>query len=133
MPTNQTTKEAKPYLLLIEDDLAIGQMYLKKLTQEGYSVRWEKDGEQGFKALTQGQRPEVLLLDIVVPKKDGYEILKDLRKDPALHTLKVIMLTNLTQDADVKEAEKLEADAYLVKAHIAPKDLIEEIEKLRNT
>lgn len=117
-----------PHILLIEDDPQIAFMYEKKLTSEGYDVVVKTDGEEGWNELTTGQRPDLLLLDVVLPKKDGFEILKDLRAHPELHDLKVILLTNLAQEVDRQQGQKLHADDYIVKAHISLEDLIAAIE-----
>lgn len=111
-------------ILLIEDDPAIALMYETKLKAEGYTITVKPDGAQGWEALQAGPRPDMLLLDVVLPKKDGFEILRDVRKDPKLHDLTVILLTNLAQEADRKEGAKLKASDYVVKAHITPQELV---------
>lgn len=105
-------------------------MYETKLKASGYDLVVKKDGPSGWKELTEGPRPDLLLLDIVLPKKDGFEILKDLRKHPQLHDLKVMLLTNLGQQADLQEGQRLGADDYVIKAHITPSELVGKIVSL---
>jgi DNA-binding response OmpR family regulator len=115
--------------MLVEDDPAIALMYQTKLSAAGYQVAHYPDGIGAWQALTTGPRPDLLLLDVVLPKKDGFEILRDLRKDKKLHDLKVVLLTNLAQEIDRKEGAKLGATDYIVKAHITPKELLEAVQK----
>ncbi len=116
-------------ILLIEDEPSIAFMYEQKLKSEGYDIRVKPDGLQGWEELTTGPVPDILLLDVVLPKKDGFEILRDLRKHEKLHHLPVILLTNLAQEVDRKQGAKLQATDYIVKAHITPAQLVEIIEK----
>lgn len=116
-------------VLLVEDDPAIALMYEMRLKQEGYDVVVKRDGPSGWEELTTGPAPDVVLLDVVLPKKDGFEILRDLRRNPKLAHLIVILLTNLGQKVDIKQGKKLGADDYVIKAHITPQQLIEIIQK----
>ncbi len=116
-------------ILLVEDDPSIAFMYEQKLKSSGYDIRVKPDGLQAWEELTSGPMPDLLLLDVVLPKKDGFEILRDIRKHEKLHHLPVILLTNLAQEVDRKQGKKLEATDYIVKAHITPAQLVEIIEK----
>lgn len=123
MPTPKGT------ILLIEDDAFIAGMYQAKLSLLGYTVRVARDGEEGWKELTSAL-PDLLLLDIVLPKKDGFEILGAIRKDPKLKTLPVLLLTNLGQKPDVQKGLDLGADDYIIKAHFTPAEVVEKIERV---
>ncbi len=116
-------------ILLIEDEPSIAFMYEQKLKSSGFDIRVKPDGLQGWEELTTGPMPDILLLDVVLPKKDGFEILRDIRKHEKLHHLPVILLTNLAQEIDRKEGKRLNATDYVVKAHITPNQLVEIIEK----
>lgn len=116
-------------LLLVEDEPDIAFMYQTLLTQAGYNVTVARDGQEAWTILTSDPRPDLLLLDVVLPKKDGFEILRDLRKHPTLHNLKVVLLTNLAQEVDRKEGQKLGATDYIVKAHTKPHDLLEKVKE----
>lgn len=114
-------------ILLIEDDPAIALMYQTLLTKAGYEVTHKKDGQEGWDTLTTQEPPDLLLLDVVTPRKDGFEVLRDIRKHPKLHHLKVVLLTNLAQEVDRRAGEKLQATDYVVKAHTEPHELLEKV------
>ncbi len=122
-------EQEKANILLVEDDSFISGMYQTKLSMLGYKVRVCADGESGWAELKK-ERPDLLLLDIVLPKKDGFEILSDVRKDPELKDLTVILLTNLGQKPDVQKGLELGADDYIIKAHFTPTEVVEKIEKM---
>lgn len=117
------------HLLLVEDEPDIAFMYQTLLTQAGYNLTLARDGQEAWDILTSQPAPDLLLLDVVLPKKDGFEILRDLRKHTTLHNLKVVLLTNLAQEADRKEGKKLGATDYVVKAHTKPHDLLEKVKE----
>lgn len=117
-------------IFLVEDDPDIAFMYNDLFIKAGYDVTLLRDGEAAWNGLTTLERPELLLLDVVLPKKDGFEILRDLRKHPTLHNLKVVLLTNLAQEVDKKEGEKLGATDYIVKAHTTPHDLLVKVQDI---
>lgn len=121
---------SKGTILLIEDDAFISGMYATKLSMLGYTVRVAADGEEGWKTLTKEPLPDLLLLDIVLPRKDGFEILRDARKDPKLRDLPILLLTNLGQKPDVEKGLELGADDYVIKAHFTPSEVVEKIEKV---
>lgn len=119
-------------ILLIEDDADIATMYQQKLSNEGFKITHKSDGKSGWEELKK-HRPDLLLLDIVLPQKDGFDILKEVRAHPDLHDLKVILLTNLGQKNDVEQGKKLKADAYIIKARITPTELVDEINTILQT
>lgn len=116
-------------ILLIEDDGFISGMYQTKLSMLGFEVRVAVDGLTGWEEVRK-KRPDLLLLDIVLPKKDGFEILSDIRKHPDLKDLPVIVLTNLGQKSDVERGLELGADDYVIKAHFTPTEVVEKIERI---
>jgi DNA-binding response OmpR family regulator len=121
--------QKKRDIMLIEDDGFISGMYQTKLSMLGFEVRVAVDGLTGWEEL-QKKRPDLLLLDIVLPKKDGFEILSDIRKHPDLKDLPVIVLTNLGQKSDVERGLELGADDYVIKAHFTPTEVVEKIERI---
>lgn len=123
MPTSKGT------ILLLEDDAFIAGMFQAKMAMMGYTVRVATDGETGWKELT-SDPPDLLLLDVVLPKKDGFEILTALRKDQNLKNLPVLLLTNLSQKPDVQKGLDLGADDYIIKAHFTPAEVVEKIEQV---
>ena len=121
--------EKKATILLVEDDTFISGMYQTKLAMLGYTVRVAADGETGWAEL-QKEVPDIVLLDIVLPKKDGFEILGDIRSSEKLKNLPVVLLTNLGQKPDVQKGLELGADDYIIKAHFTPSEVVEKIEKM---
>lgn len=123
MPTNNS-------ILLVEDDSFISGMYQTKLTSMGYEVEVQEDGEAAAKRISEDPLPDLVLLDIVLPKKDGFEILEELRANERTKHLPVILLTNLGQKPDVERGVKLGADDYIIKAHYTPSEVVEKISKI---
>lgn len=118
------------HILLVEDDSFISGMYQTKLASQGYQVELVEDGEAAWQRLTQDPLPDILLLDVVLPKKDGFEILEDIRKEERTRNLPVVMLTNLGQKPDVERGLKLGANDYIIKAHFTPSEVVEKIKKV---
>ena len=113
-------------ILIVEDDNFISEMYANKLTQAGYEIRIAKDGLEALGTLKEGKF-DLVLLDIVLPRMDGYEVLKSIKKDPSLVDAKVAFLTNLGQPEEIKKGLKSEADAYIIKAHSTPSEVVEKV------
>ncbi|MCH7730627.1 response regulator [Patescibacteria group bacterium] len=108
----------KKYILVAEDDKFYANIYRTKLTKEGYEVVVVGDGAQAMK-LARQKKPDLILLDIVMPVKDGFETLKELKADANLKSVKVIVLSNLGQEEDIKKAKELGAVDYIVKANVS--------------
>lgn len=117
-------------IVLVEDDSFISGMYQTKLNSIGYTVEVIEDGEAAAARLAQDPLPDLVLLDIVLPKKDGFEILEELRGNERTKSLPVILLTNLGQKPDVERGVKLGADDYIIKAHYTPTEVVEKISKV---
>lgn len=117
-------------ILLVEDDTFISGMYQTKLSGLGYQVEVKEDGQTGWDRLQQDPLPNLLLLDIVLPKKDGFEILQGLRKQDRTKNLPVILLTNLGQKPDVERGMELGADDYIIKAHYTPSEVVDKVKKM---
>lgn len=112
-------------ILLIEDDLFIGDMYRRSLGREGYRVDRIANGEEGLKAALTGKY-DLILLDVMLPEKKGTEILKALRGDKdKVPNSRIIVLTNYEQDEESRMAMQSKADGYLIKADITPRRLLE--------
>jgi len=120
-------------ILLVEDDSFISGMYETKLTNLGYSVELIDNGEAASQRLEQDPLPDLLLLDIVLPKRDGFEILEGLRSTERTKEIPVILLTNLGQKPDVERGIKLGANDYIIKAHYTPTEVVEKIAKVLST
>lgn len=119
-------------ILLIEDDPFLIDIYTTKLKEAGFEVDVATDGEEALRK-TQEKKPDLALLDIVLPQFDGWEILRRIKSDKNLKDLKVIILSNLGQKEEVEKGIKLGAEKYLIKAHYNPSQVVEEIEDCLKT
>ncbi len=117
---------AKVKIVLVEDDSFLANMYETKLTLEGFSVVKAADGEEGI-SLVKKVKPDIVLLDILLPKKDGWQVLEELKKDLRTKEIPVLLLTNLGQEEDVKKGLQLGAVDYLIKAHFVPQEVINKV------
>ncbi len=115
-------------ILIIEDDDFLLKMYSNKLMREGYNVLVARDGEEGYIKIMR-QKPDLVLLDIMMPKINGFDVLEAVKANEELTDTKIIMLTNLSQDEDKQKGEELGAVAYLTKANVQMKEVIAEIEQ----
>ena len=115
-------------ILLVEDDAFLSDIFSKKLRKEGFDVNLATDGIEVVKKIEE-YFPSLVLLDIVLPSIDGFEVLKRIRshENKVIQNLPVIMLTNLGQEEDSKKALALGANEYLVKANFTTKEIIEKI------
>ena len=119
-------------ILLIEDDPLLIDIYSTKLKESGFEVTVAEDGEKGLKSL-EGAMPDLVLLDIVLPKQNGWEVLSKIRQNDRFKDLKVVLLSNLGQKEEIEKGLSLGADRYLIKAHFTPTQVVQEIQKLLTT
>lgn len=118
-------------ILIIEDDQFLRDLYKDLLTDEGYQVETAVDGDEGLMTMQKGGF-DLVLLDIMLPKKDGLSILKELSKDELKKCGQIVMLTNLGQDAIIKEGFALGAAGYLIKSALTPDQVLHEIRVFLN-
>ena len=118
--------EAKKKILLVEDDEVLASVYRARLEMEDFEVIEVNDGEQALTAALK-HRPDLILLDAMMPKISGFDVLDILRNTPETMNLQIIMLTALSQESDRKRAEELGVDDYLVKSQVVISDVIEKI------
>ena len=118
-------------VLLVEDDAFLREICSKKLTKEGYTVHEAIDGEQALEGVKK-IKPDIILLDIILPAIDGFQILSEIKanSDEAISKVPVIMLSNLGQDDDIKKAMDMGANDYLVKAHFTTEEIVTKIKKI---
>jgi len=122
-------KEKKDRILLIEDDSFLVEMYTTKFELEGFEVISAEDGKKGLDLALQ-EKPEIILLDILMPKMDGFAVLEALKKDKTTLNIPVVLLTNLGQKDDVKKGFEKGAVGYLIKAHFMPSEVVDKIKKI---
>ena len=113
-------------ILIIEDDKFLRELIAQKLVKEEYETIEAIDGEEGIKKVKK-EKPDLILLDLILPGIDGFEVLSQMKKDPNLAKIPVIILSNLGQKEDIERGINLGADDYLIKAHFTPNEIIEKI------
>jgi len=120
-------------ILIVEDDQFLMDIYATKLREEGFAVEEATNGEMAFEKLRESQ-PDLILLDIILPMQEGFEILKEIKSDEKFKNLPIIIISNLGQKEDIKKGLSLGAVKYLVKADYTPSQIVKEIKKiLRST
>lgn len=118
-------EEKKNYkILIIDDDPFILDMYVLKFKEHGFLVETATDGKEGLKKIKE-LAPDVVLLDVVMPLMDGFDVLRELKKETPPPAAKVILLTNLGQKEDVERGMQLGAHDYVIKAHFTPSEVVE--------
>ncbi len=116
-------QNATKKILIVEDDEFISDIYTKKLSDEGFLVFLAQDGGSAVKMLRECQ-PDILLLDLMIPVKTGFEVLEEIRNDSEFRDLKVIIMSNLNLDEDIARAQELGVSGYMVKAVTSLDDLV---------
>jgi len=113
-------------ILLVEDDEGLAQVYVTRLDIEGFDVRRVPNGEDALAAALEF-KPDLILLDVMMPKVNGFDVLDILRNTPETTNVKIIMLTALSQESDRKKAEEMGVDDYLVKSQVVIADVVERV------
>ncbi len=113
-------------ILLVEDDDALASVYQTRLQAEGFDLRRVPNGEEALAAALE-YKPDLILLDVMMPKVSGFDVLDILRNTPETLNVKVIMLTALSQDSDKERAMSLGVDDYLVKSQVVIADVVDKI------
>lgn len=113
-------------ILVVEDDRFLRELITKKISKEGFEVIRAVDGEDGIKKIKE-EKPDLVLLDLILPGIDGFEVLSQMKEDPEIKSIPVIILSNLGQKEDVEKGIKLGAQDYLIKAHFTPGEIIEKV------
>lgn len=116
-------------MLLIEDDAFLLSMYATKFKLENFEVFSARDGEEGLR-IAGKEHPNIILLDILMPKMGGFEVLEKLKSDANTEDIPVILLTNLNQKDDIEKGLSLGADDYMIKAHFMPAEVVDKIKKI---
>ena len=118
----------KKTIALIEDEAALAKIITEELTDAGFSVVLASDGIEGVN-LVKTRKPDLVLLDLLLPKKHGFDVLKELKNMPDTATIPVIILTLLGSDEDVSKGLELGADDYLVKSQYGINEIIEKVKQ----
>lgn len=115
-------------ILIVEDDTLINKMYFEKLTRDGYEVTVAINGQEGLDKM-RTNRPDLIILDIMMPKLSGVEVIQEMKKDVNLEKIPIIVLTNLTEGPDIEKAKKMGITEYLIKSDLDPEDVSETVKK----
>ncbi len=118
-------------ILLVEDDESLSNVYVTRFEAEGFDIRRVGNGEDAL-ATAINYQPDIILLDIMMPKVDGFDVLDILKNTNKTKNLKIIMLSALSQEMDIDKAKKLGADDYLIKSEVTIADVVEKIKKELN-
>jgi len=121
MPINN-----KPLILVAEDDTMYAKVYKNKLAKEGFEVIHAENGKVAVK-LAKENKPDLILMDLIMPIMDGFAALKALKEDPSTKAIKVVILSNLGQDSDIEKAKEAGATEYLVKTNISINEMVEKV------
>jgi len=125
----EVKKQTKTRILIIEDDVFIMDMYETKFKMAGFEVLRAENGDKGIK-VARKEKPDLIVLDIVMPQMDGLEVLKVAKGDSELKDIPVVLLTNLGQRENIEEGLKLGADDYIIKAHFTPDEVVGKVKKV---
>jgi two-component system, OmpR family, alkaline phosphatase synthesis response regulator PhoP len=121
---NQENKK----ILVVEDDRSLQNALVEMLSQAGYAVMTALDGEEGLEKIF-AEKPDLVLLDIILPKKDGYEVLETIKKNEATKDVPVLILTNLEEIDNIQKAIDLGATTFMVKSDFSLKDVLGKIKE----
>jgi len=116
-------------ILIIEDDAFLRDLISKKISSSGFTPLEAVNGEAALKKVKE-ERPSLILLDLLIPPPDGFEVLFKLKQDPETHSIPVIILSNLGQKEDVERGMSLGASDYLVKAQFTPEEIMAKIKEV---
>jgi DNA-binding response OmpR family regulator len=124
------TESKNTTVFLIDDDDFLLEMYALKFKSAGFNVEIAKNAEDALEALRKGLKPDIVLLDIVMPKIDGFEFLNILKKEKLVPEAKLVILSNLGQKEDIEKGKTLGITDYIVKANLTPSEVVEKIKAL---
>jgi two-component system response regulator VicR len=114
-------------ILLVEDDKFLSTLLKNRLEKEGITVNHVSDGEEAIRILRSGVRPDLTLMDIILPKKNGFEVLEEIQQDIRMRDLPIIIISNLGQASDIAKGKELGAIEYYIKAQTSIDDLVSKI------
>jgi len=128
LANNPRIKDMKK-ILFVEDETALQKTFGDILKEEGYEIFTALDGEMGLR-MAKEKKPDLILLDLILPKMDGFELLGNLKADPDTKDIPVIILTNLERVEDIEKALELGATTYLVKANYTLKEVVDKVKQV---
>lgn len=117
-----------PKILMVEDDEELAQVYKVRFEAEGFTVEWAANGEQALAKAVE-MKPDLIILDVMMPRVSGFDVLDILRNTPQTAHVKVIIMSALSSDKDVARAKSLGVDDYIIKSQVAMADVIHLVKK----
>lgn len=116
--------QIKKTILIIEDEKDLVDTYVLKFKNEGYNIITAFDGEQALDLIKNNGRINLILLDLVLPKKSGFSLLKEIKDNPCYKNIPIFILSNLNVEKEIEQGLKLKADKYLIKTDYAPEKIV---------
>ena len=123
----------KKKIIILDDDKFLVNMYAMKFDNKGIEVITVSSGEELIKKLKDGERADLLLLDIIVPGLSGTEALKQIKKEKLAEGVKIVMLSNQSAQEEIEKAKALKIDGYIVKAMATPSEVVEKVLAIMNS
>lgn len=123
---NEKSMPEEKYVLIVEDDPFYSNIYKTKIEKEGLAAVLAGDGEKALK-MAMEKKPALVVLDLIMPGKDGFQTLVEMRADPNLKDIPVVVLSNLSQEEDIKRVMDLGAKEYIIKSNVPISELIQKI------
>jgi DNA-binding response OmpR family regulator len=121
--------KSSPKILIIDDDPFILDMYVMKFTESGFTVETANEGKAGLEKIP-SFTPDIVLLDVIMPKMDGFQVIQQLKQENKDHPFKILFLTNFGQKEDVERGMALGADGYIIKANYTPSEVVEKVTEM---
>lgn len=115
-------------ILLVEDEPILSNLLRQRLEKENFQVTLARDGSEAIKSLKQ-EKPDLILMDIILPKISGFEVMEAMKSDPTLQSAPVVVISNLGQESDVERGQSLGAVGYFVKAQLSVEDLVSKVKE----
>ena len=122
-----TSKDTK--ILVVDDDPFILDMYVIKFKEQGFQIDTATDGKMALERIDAG-KPDIVLLDVVMPKMDGFDVIKKIQDSQTPRAFKILFLTNFGQKEDVERGMQMGADGYIIKAHFTPSEVVAKVKEL---
>ncbi|MFA5009276.1 MAG: response regulator [Candidatus Paceibacterota bacterium] len=116
-------------ILLIEDDKLLRELLVKKLTSAGYEMLAACDGQEGLE-LMKNNLPQLILLDIIMPRKSGFEVIKEMKKDENLKDIPIIIVSNSGQPVEISKAKEMGVKDWIIKTEFSTKDVLDKVKKI---
>jgi DNA-binding response OmpR family regulator len=118
-------------ILFIEDDPLINKIYSTRLKADGHEVFTAENGEEGLK-IAMDNNPDIVILDVMMPRVDGFEVLEKLRDDDRFKLKPIIMYSNLNNEEEIKRAKQMGVTEFVIKANLSPTQMVEKIKQYIN-